>query len=82
LVEDDLAMLRRFITEPGLIGLDWTGFRDAQAPARRFAVDGYLGSEDGRLMVVMEDEDGEPAAGFVTWRVRRTEALGRTGRSG
>lgn len=61
-------MLRRFVTEPGLIGLDWTGFRDAQAPARRFAVDGYLGSEDGSLMVVMEDEDDESAAGFVTWR--------------
>jgi hypothetical protein len=27
---------RRFATEPGLIGLDWAGFRDAQAPARRF----------------------------------------------
>ena len=35
-------MFRRFRTEPGLIGLDWAGFRDAGAPARRFAVDGYL----------------------------------------
>ncbi|MEU6743638.1 hypothetical protein [Streptosporangium sandarakinum] len=34
--EDDLAMFRRFATEPGLIGLDWAGFRDAQAPARRW----------------------------------------------
>jgi RimJ/RimL family protein N-acetyltransferase len=63
-VEDDLAMFRRFATEPGLIGLDWSGFRDAQAPARRFAVDGYLGPEDGRLIVEVEDEQ---AAGFVTW---------------
>lgn len=38
LVEDDLAMFRRFATEPGLQGLDWAGFRDAQEPAR----DGHL----------------------------------------
>jgi hypothetical protein len=25
--EDDLAMFRRFATEPGLFGLDWGGFR-------------------------------------------------------
>jgi hypothetical protein len=39
--EDDLAMSRRFATELGLIGLDWAGFRDAQAPGRRWR-DGYL----------------------------------------
>ena len=33
--EPDLAMLRRFATEPGLIGLDWAGYRDPGAPARR-----------------------------------------------
>jgi RimJ/RimL family protein N-acetyltransferase len=60
---DDLAMFRRFATEPGLIGLDWTGFRDAQGPARRFAADGYLGADDGRLMVATE----EGAAGFVSY---------------
>jgi RimJ/RimL family protein N-acetyltransferase len=65
LIEDDLAMLRRFATEPGLIGLDWAGFRDAGAPARRFAVDGYLGSDDGRLMVEVEPDT--VAAGFVSW---------------
>jgi [ribosomal protein S5]-alanine N-acetyltransferase len=65
-VEDDLDMFRRFCTEPGLIGLDWNGFRDAGAPARRFAVDGYLGEDDGRLMVEVEP-DGV-AAGFVSWR--------------
>jgi len=32
-VEEDLAMFRRFAVEPGLIGLDWAGFRDAQAPS-------------------------------------------------
>jgi ribosomal-protein-alanine N-acetyltransferase len=60
---DDLAMFRRFLTEPGLVGRDWAGFRDAQAPARRFALDGYLGAEDGRL-IVQADAD---AAGFVSW---------------
>jgi [ribosomal protein S5]-alanine N-acetyltransferase len=65
-VEDDLAMFRRFATEPFLIGLDWGGFRDAQAQARRFATDGYLGQEDGRLMVEVEQE--HVAAGFVSYR--------------
>jgi ribosomal-protein-alanine N-acetyltransferase len=64
-VEDDLAMFRRFAVEPGLIGLDWSGFRDAQAPARRFASDGYLGADDGRLVVELE-EDGA-VAGFVSY---------------
>lgn len=63
-VEDDLAMFRRFATEPGLIGLDWKGFRDPGAPARRFAEDGYLGEDDGRLIVEVEREH---AAGFVSW---------------
>ena len=56
--EGDLAMFRRFAVEPGLIGLDWAGFRDAQAPGRRFAADGYLGADDGRLIV---DADGQAA---------------------
>jgi RimJ/RimL family protein N-acetyltransferase len=59
-------MFRRFATEPYLIGLDWAGFRDPQAPARRFAADGYLGAEDGRLMV--ETPDNQAAAGFVSFR--------------
>ena len=63
-VEDDLLMIRRFAVEPGLMGLDWNGFRDAAAPARRFATDGYLGADGGRLMI--EVESGE-AAGFVDW---------------
>jgi len=64
-VEDDLALFRRFLTEPFLIGLDWAGFRDAQAPARRFAEDGYLGAANGRLMVEVEQEG--TAAGFVSY---------------
>jgi RimJ/RimL family protein N-acetyltransferase len=64
--ENDLAMFRRFATEPGLIGLDWAGFRDAQAPARRFATDSYLGSDDGRLIVEVEPD--QEAAGFVSFQ--------------
>lgn len=64
-VEDDLAMFRRFLTEPGLIGLDWAGFRDAAEPARRFATDGYLGVDNGRLMVEVEQE--QVAAGLVSY---------------
>ena len=64
--EDDLAMLRRFAVEPGLIGLDWAGFRDAAAPARRFAEDGYLGEQVGGLIVQVEPPD--VAAGFLSYR--------------
>ncbi|MET7950470.1 GNAT family protein [Micromonospora sp. NPDC005324] len=67
--EPDLVMLRRFCTEPGLIGLDWAGFRDAGAPARRFAVDGYLGGDDGRLVVEVEQE--QAAAGIVSYTAGR-----------
>lgn len=62
--DDDLAMFRRFAVEPGLIGLDWSGFRDAQAPARRYAADGFLGTSDGRLIVAADDE----RTGFVSYR--------------
>lgn len=64
--EPDLVMFRRFLTEPGLVGLDWAGFRDAGAPARRFTEDGYLGERDGRLIVQVEPE--EAAAGFVSYQ--------------
>ncbi len=64
--EDDLAMFRRFITEPGLIGLDWAGFRDARAPARRYAADGYLSDDDSRVIV----EVAGTAAGFMSWLAR------------
>lgn len=74
-VEDDLEMFRRFLTEPGLVGLDWSGFRDAQEPARRFAKDGYLGEETGRLMVEVEGERG--AAGTVTWMWGLYSGVGR-----
>jgi len=66
--EADLVMFRRFVTEPGLIGLDWGGFRDAQAPARRFALDGYLGEDDGRLVVDAEVGGEAGTAGLVSYR--------------
>ncbi|MBM7494874.1 RimJ/RimL family protein N-acetyltransferase [Micromonospora luteifusca] len=65
--EPDLAMFRRLCVEPELIGLDWAGFRDAEAPARRFAVDGYLGEDDGRLIVEVEQEGAAAAAGLVSY---------------
>ncbi|GAA3259200.1 GNAT family N-acetyltransferase [Dactylosporangium siamense] len=64
-LEADLDMFRRFGSEPGLIGLDWAGFRDAHGPARQFAHDGFLGADYGRLMVEVEP-DGV-AAGFVSY---------------
>lgn len=62
--EPDLELLRRFAVEPGLIGLDWAGFRDPGMPTRRFESDGYLGPDGGGLMVDMGDGC---AAGFVTY---------------
>ncbi|GAA4258709.1 GNAT family N-acetyltransferase [Dactylosporangium darangshiense] len=62
-LDGDLAMFRRFATEPGLAGAAWTGYHEPNGPARRFAHDGYLGAEDGRLMV----EADETAAGYVHW---------------
>jgi RimJ/RimL family protein N-acetyltransferase len=62
--EDDVPLFQRFAVEPGLIGLDWGGFRDAQAPVRRFAEDGFLGKDDSRLIVRANAE----TAGFVMWR--------------
>ena len=72
--EDDLAMLRRFVTEPGLIGLDWTGFRDAGAITRRFATDGYLGADDSRLIVSAGDD--ATVAGFLSFRKGQYAAAG------
>ena len=66
--EDDVALFQRFLVEPGLIGLDWNGFRDAQAPVRRFAADGFLGEDDGRLMVRTGAATGSETAGLVSWR--------------
>jgi len=68
----DLAMFRRFAVEPGLIGPNWYGFRDPDASRRRFETDGFLGTEDSRLVVCA---DGE-TAGFVGWH-SQTYAVGK-----
>jgi RimJ/RimL family protein N-acetyltransferase len=75
LAESDLDLFRRFATEPALIGLNWAGFRDSNAVARRFATDGYLGADDGRLMVDVEPEND--TAGFVSWNAGLYGAEGR-----
>jgi RimJ/RimL family protein N-acetyltransferase len=70
--ENDLDMFRRFAVEPGLIGLDWSGFRDPKAVQRRFDTDSYLGEDDGRLIVEVAagtEPGGEPA-GLVSYRRR------------
>ena len=74
-IQEDLAMFRRFLTEPGLIGLDWNGFCDAGAPARRFAADGYLGDDDGRLIVDLEAE--QATAGLLSYRWGQYGAAGK-----
>ncbi len=61
--ESDLDLLRRFDIEPGLIGPNWYGFRDHGRQRRRFEADGWLGEEDGKLIVTVGDE----ALGFVSW---------------
>jgi [ribosomal protein S5]-alanine N-acetyltransferase len=62
-IEADLAMLRRFVTESGLAGSLWSGYHDPAAIARRFAADGFLGEAGGRLVVEVDDT----AAGYVAW---------------
>ena len=70
--EADLDMFRRFAVEPGLIGLDWAGFRDPKAVQRRFDADSYLGADDGRLIVDVAagTEPGREAAGLVSYQRR------------
>ena len=59
----DIDLFRRLATEPGLVGPNWYGFRDAEAAQRRFDTDGWLGPDDGRLMVAVDDD----TAGLVSW---------------
>ena len=70
--EADLGMFRRFVVEPGLIGLDWPGFRDPQAVQRRFDTDSYLGDDNGRLIVDVAAETGPGVgpAGLVSYQRR------------
>jgi len=70
--EADLDMFRRFVVEPGLVGLDWSGFRDPKAVQRRFDTDSYLGEDNGRLIVDVTagTEPGREPAGLVSYRRR------------
>ena len=89
--DDDLPMLRRFLSEQDLIGNDWFGFRDAATVDRRFAKDGFLGTDNGRLMVETRDTERsdtserdakaeadteDQVAGFVTWTAGRYGGAG------
>lgn len=67
--EEDLEMVRRFLLEPGLIGPGWTGFRDPGVVSRRFEADGFLGEDDGRLIV--DTGAGGEAAGMVSYVAQR-----------
>jgi [ribosomal protein S5]-alanine N-acetyltransferase len=69
--ETDLDMFRRFVIEPGLVGLDWPGFRDPKSVQRRFDTDSYLGEDNGRLIVdVTSAELGTGPAGLVSYLKR------------
>jgi len=59
----DLAFLCRFYREPELVATNWYGYRDLGSLERRYNADGYLGAEDGRLIVTVDDQP----AGFVDW---------------
>jgi RimJ/RimL family protein N-acetyltransferase len=63
--EKDLEYFATFAVEREEVGNNWQGFRDVQAPAKRFREDGYLGADTSRLIV----ESGGETAGFVSWFV-------------
>lgn len=62
-LEADVDLLTRFDVEPGLIGPNWYGFRDARRQRARWVTDGWLGDEDGKLIVQV----GGEVVGFVSW---------------
>ena len=57
---DYLPMLRRFATEPGLVGANWAGLRGAGAVDGRLARDGFFGEEDGRLIAAAASSTAPP----------------------
>ncbi|MEV0223154.1 GNAT family protein [Streptomyces sp. NPDC050704] len=64
-VEDDLPMLDRFLTDPESTGpFQWQGWSDPGRWRRRWALDGLLGDDGGQLMVAA----GADRLGFVAWR--------------
>jgi [ribosomal protein S5]-alanine N-acetyltransferase len=71
--EGDLPLFRRMAVDRELVGNNWYGFSDARAAERRFAQDGYLGPDGGRLMV---DVDGD-TAGLLSWGAKQFGLNGR-----
>ncbi|SHN44304.1 GNAT family N-acetyltransferase [Cryptosporangium aurantiacum] len=63
--EGDLALFQQLRTDPEFAGLDWSGFLDPGQPRRRFDQDGYLGADDGWLVV---DADDGTTVALVNWR--------------
>ncbi|WP_330330833.1 GNAT family N-acetyltransferase [Streptomyces sp. NBC_00536] len=64
-VEDDLSVLERFLTDPEATGpFQWLGWSDPGRWRRRWAQDGLLSDDGGQLMVVT----GADRLGFVAWR--------------
>jgi RimJ/RimL family protein N-acetyltransferase len=64
-VEDDLSVLERFLTDPEATGpFQWLGWSDPGRWRRRWAQDGLLSDDGGQLMVVT----GTDRLGFVAWR--------------
>lgn len=63
--ESDLWLFERQCTDPEAGGdFNWSGFSSAADASRRQAQDGWLGNDDGRL-IVLHDSD---ATGNVSWR--------------
>jgi RimJ/RimL family protein N-acetyltransferase len=64
-VEDDLLMLERFLTDPEATGpFQWLGWSDPGRWRRRWTQDGLLSDDGGQLMVAA----GAEGLGFVAWR--------------
>ncbi|MBT2364978.1 GNAT family N-acetyltransferase [Streptomyces sp. ISL-10] len=63
--EDDLPVLKRFLTDPEATGpFQWLGWSDPGRWRRRWTQDGLLSDEGGQLMVMA----GADLLGFVAWR--------------
>jgi RimJ/RimL family protein N-acetyltransferase len=64
-IEEDLSVLERFLTDPEATGpFQWLGWSDPGRWRRRWAQDGLLSDDGGQLMVVT----GTDRLGFVAWR--------------
>ena len=60
----DLELLERGAVDREVRGdANWWGFRDVSSVRRRFETDGFLGQDDGLLII----EAGGEAIGVVTW---------------